>query len=403
MTTIAEYSGDGLAYMVSGNAADYGWGLTEDGAGIVIWNDEGFQILPASVQLVFTDQTVDTSGLFGDTSVHQLSGTSSDWNWSLTEDGQGVVVWNADGFQILPANVKLEFSDRTVDTSVLFGDTSVHQLSGASSDWGWDVTEDGEGVVVWNDAGFEILPANVQLQFDDKTVDTSYLFDEPELASVGGKVWFDDNQNGVMDGSEGGYSGLVVQLFDGARNLVAETTSDADGNYQFDGLDSGDYAITFKFTGNYYFTEKHVADNAPDQIDSDVNVVRSGTDTFTLGSGPHDEAMNAGIIIVDFPEPDPDAIQGSISGRVWVDENNNGLLDNGEAGIPHVRVQLKGADGRLLNEAQSETDGTYRFDHLGEGDIHIAVECIERVATSILLTEVKCGHIPEHDRVVALA
>ncbi|MEM8688473.1 MAG: SdrD B-like domain-containing protein [Pseudomonadota bacterium] len=371
MSTIAENSGDGLIFTVTGNAADYGWGLTEDGAGIVIWNDDGFQILPANVQLVFSDQTIDTSSLFGDTAVHKLSGASSDWGWSVTEDGTGVVVWNDEGFQILPANVQLEFSDRTVDTSILFGDTSIHQLTGASSEWGWDVTEDGNGVVVWNDAGFEILPANVQLQFDDKTVDTSYLFAEPELASVGGTVWFDDNQNGVMDDGEGGHAGLTVQLYDVARNLVSETVSDADGTYQFDELAEGDYRIVFRFTGDYYFTEKHMADNAADQIDSDVNVVQSGTDTFTLGTGPHDDAMNAGIILVDFPEPDPNADLGSISGMVWVDENNNGLQDNGEAGTPHVRVQLKDANDRLLNEAISESDGTYRFDHLPQGDYTI--------------------------------
>ncbi len=370
MTDIANISGDGLEYTINGNASDYGWGLTEDGAGIVIWNDDGFQILPASVKLVFSDQTIDTSSLFGNTAVHQLSGASSDWGWSVTEDGTGVVVWNDEGFQILPANVQLEFSDRTVDTSILFGGSSAHQLTGSSSDWGWDVTEDGQGVVVWNDASFEILPANVQLQFDDKTVDTSYLFAEPELASVGGKVWFDDNQNGVMDNDEGGYSGFAVQLTDDTGNLVAETVSDADGNYQFTGLDAGEYGIWFMFTGNDYFTEKHVAGNAPDQIDSDVNVVQSGT-RVTLGNGPHDDAINAGIIYVDIPQPDPNANLGSISGMVWVDDNNNGLRDNIDAGIMHVRVQLKNADGRLINEAQSDHDGTYRFDHLPAGDYTI--------------------------------
>jgi len=37
--------------------------------------------------------------------------------------------------------------------------------------------------------------------------------------------------------------GVVVQLFDASNNLVAQTTTDAQGNYKFTGLAAGTYTI----------------------------------------------------------------------------------------------------------------------------------------------------------------
>ena len=200
------------------------------------------------------------------------------------------MVWSDTGFEILPANVRLQFADKTVDTSILFEEPSdegpVHKLDGSSSDWGWGLTEDGKGIVVWNDSGFEILPAKVQLQFSDKTVDTSSLFDEPELNSVDGTVWFDENQNGLWDNGEGGLAQMTVRLLDADNKLVAETLSDADGNYLFEDLAAGDYRISVwpaAADDGFYHSTERVSGDAHEAINSDIHVGRGTTDVFTLG------------------------------------------------------------------------------------------------------------------------
>ena len=384
MSTIATRTGNDLIYEVNGNAADYGWGLTEDGQGIVIWDETGFQILPASVQLKFSDKTVDSSGLFEEPSdeppVHKLSGSSADWGWGLTDDGKGIVVWSDSGFEILPANVQLEFSDKTVDTSVLFGDPGdggpVHTLQGSSSDWGWGLTEDRKGIVVWNDNGFEILPARVQLKFSDQTVDTSHLFDE--LGSVAGTVWFDEGQNGLRDGGEAGLSGVTVRLNqrqpDGSTTLVAETTTGADGTYKFEDLADGDYFIFVELPGVdggfYHYTEQ-VTSEAADSLNSDVRVARGDTEVFTLGPETKTATLDAGFVFVEHHTPDPNAELGSIGGTVWLDANQNGLMDAGEGHLSNVRIQLRDADGKLLHETISDPDGKFVFEDREAGDYSV--------------------------------
>ncbi len=109
-----------------------------------------------------------------------------------------------------------------------------------------------------------------------------------------------------------------------------------------------------------------------------MNVVRAATDVFTLGAGPHSDALNAGMIqIGPIPQPDPDAELGSISGRVWVDDNNDGVQSIGEGGFAHIRVQLKGADGKLIYEAQTDPYGKFSFEHLAAGDYTLAFRDIQ--------------------------
>ena len=46
-------------FVIAGNSADYGWGATQDGTGVVVWDNEGgHDILWQFEQIAFTDQTV---------------------------------------------------------------------------------------------------------------------------------------------------------------------------------------------------------------------------------------------------------------------------------------------------------------------------------------------------------
>jgi hypothetical protein len=163
-------------FTISGESTDYGWGLTQDGKGIVVWKGDWFEILALDTKLAFTNVTVDTAvyptvqaywaagtpTASGEPATIKFSGKIAEYGWATTQDGQGTVVWKGDWFQIYGLNTKLAFADATVDTAAYSdfqsywaaeetgsaGSAAV-TLAGEASDYGWSATQDGKGMVVW--------------------------------------------------------------------------------------------------------------------------------------------------------------------------------------------------------------------------------------------------------------
>lgn len=126
-------------FVLSGVSGDYNWGPTESGTGVVIWNKQGFDILQNFEELRFTNRSIEVSTVIGNDPVRHddpdatqhltgntnedrfvFTGPSTDYQWSATQSGQGVVVWrvnNGEGHDILTNFETLEFSDREVDIS----------------------------------------------------------------------------------------------------------------------------------------------------------------------------------------------------------------------------------------------------------------------------------------------
>ena len=51
--------------------------------------------------------------------------------------------------------------------------------------------------------------------------------------TIGDTVWLDLDRDGTQDGLEPGIEGVTVTLRDAHGNVVATTTTDADGQYAF--------------------------------------------------------------------------------------------------------------------------------------------------------------------------
>ena len=69
-------------------------------------------------------------------------------------------------------------------------------------------------------------------------------------ASLSGNVWMDPNHNDIIDSDEELQSGWLVQLLSNG-NLIAESITDADGSYEFNGLIPGPgYELRFSLNGN---------------------------------------------------------------------------------------------------------------------------------------------------------
>lgn len=61
--------------------------------------------------------------------------------------------------------------------------------------------------------------------------------------SIAGVVHVDSVRNGHYDSGEAGLAGITLHLLDVEGHVLAATTSDANGNYQFSGLAPGTYAV----------------------------------------------------------------------------------------------------------------------------------------------------------------
>lgn len=78
---------------------------------------------------------------------------------------------------------------------------------------------------------------------------------DPAPQEIGNLVWFDADADGSQDANEIGISGVTVSLYDQSNALVAQTTTDAKGEYYFDTSDgilpSSSYSIRLDNPADY--------------------------------------------------------------------------------------------------------------------------------------------------------
>ncbi|MEM7211893.1 MAG: SdrD B-like domain-containing protein [Pseudomonadota bacterium] len=127
---------------------------------------------------------------------------------------------------------------------------------------------------------------------------------DPGTASVGDTVWFDADGDGLLNNGETGVDGVTVKLLadldnDGQIDDVVATAVTANGGqYLFDGLDAGDYAIMFNEPDGFDFTTPGGA--ADDAVNNDSDAGNGGmTDTFTLDIGEAERDIDAGLVVED--------------------------------------------------------------------------------------------------------
>ena len=133
----------------------------------------------------------------------------------------------------------------------------------------------------------------------DSTIDAG-LYQAP-TGSIGDRVWFDANANGLQDGgavgvAEVGVAGVTVNLLDGSGNAIPgkTTTTNANGNYLFSNLAAGNYIVQFILPANRAFTTYKVGSN--DAVDSDANVTTGKTAVIALAAGQTNLNIDAGLI-----------------------------------------------------------------------------------------------------------
>ena len=185
------------------------------------------------------------------------------------------------------------------------------------------------------------------------------------LASIGDYVWLDSNGNDLQDSGETGVAGVAVDLLNATgTSVIAVTTTNASGFYQFTGLLPGTYEVQFVAPTGDGFTTEGVGSNAA--INSSANQTTGLTAPVTLTAGETDNNVDAGLVAL------PPPATAGIGDYVWLDSNANGLQDTGEVGVAGVTVDLLNATGTaILATTTTNSSGWYDFSGLAAGTYEV--------------------------------
>jgi hypothetical protein len=112
---------------------------------------------------------------------------------------------------------------------------------------------------------------------------TIFIVSITPRANIGNYVWLDTDKDGIQDTSELGIQGVTVTLKDSLGNVIATTTTDANGFYQFNNVPLGNYQITFDATtavGGTSLVGSPNNQGGDDAVDSDADPISHTTAVF---------------------------------------------------------------------------------------------------------------------------
>ncbi|WP_342076141.1 SdrD B-like domain-containing protein [Yoonia sp. SS1-5] len=186
---------------------------------------------------------------------------------------------------------------------------------------------------------------------------------DPGTASLGNLVFFDTNGNGVFDAGDDRVADVTVELLDADGAVLETTTTNATGNYVFDGLDAGVYSVRFTAPDGTLFTTPSTA--AADAVDNDSDAAADTGETgpITLEIGEAERDVDAGLVAEDTGD-------AAITGRVFMDSDKDNQDDGdaaGDMGIAGVPVDLLDAAGNVIDSTVTGADGSYAFTGLDAG------------------------------------
>jgi hypothetical protein len=224
--------------------------------------------------------------------------------------------------------------------------------------------------------------SSIILTADDLTIDAGIKPGVSSgLASIGNRVWYDLNDNGLQDAGELGVAGVTVTLKDGNGNDIDSdastpgvqltvTVTNALGEYIFTGLPAGSYQVQFSnMPTGYVISDQNSGSN--DDIDSDgsnAGTTISATTTSTAGSyvlgvGAENLTVDLGLV--------PPANTNTLGGTVWFDTDSDGSQTGNNGFVKGVTVTLYNSAGVAVATTSTDENGDYLFVGLPDGDYSV--------------------------------
>ena len=192
--------------------------------------------------------------------------------------------------------------------------------------------------------------SSINLNGGDNSIHNDFAETQP--ASLAGYVYYDANNNGIMDNGEQGIGGVHLTVTNVSTGQTADAYTMPDGSWYVDGLMPGQYKVTEDQPAGY-LDGLDVAGNAGGTAHNPGDLI----DGITLVGGQAGQNYDFGELL-----------PASVSGYVYVDANNNGVYDPGETPIAGVKIALLDASGNTTGKtATTDSNGYYEFDNLMPG------------------------------------
>lgn len=189
-------------------------------------------------------------------------------------------------------------------------------------------------------------------------------FPEVQPGAISGTVFIDLNNDGKQDGADTGLVGVIITLEgedDDGNTVTRDTVTDGNGDYRFDNLPPGKYTVSQPTqpagTSNGQTTGGAIGGGTGSAVTDPISTISN----ITLGSGTHSTHNNFAELAQD----------RTITGKVFLDLDDNGLPASGEPGIDAQEIVLTGTDlnGNPIPARSVFTDkaGNFTFTGLPAG------------------------------------
>ena len=173
-------------------------------------------------------------------------------------------------------------------------------------------------------------------------------------AAIRGRMWLDENNNGLFDEGEQTPAGMMLTVTDNFTGKVFDTPiTDENGSFAAAGMIPGEFSVSFP-------------------LDDNTLAPKPGDNQFTAEAG---QMVLTGIRLQENETRD-NLLLGiirytRIGGRVWIDRGGNIEALSGAV------MTLKDENGTAVASVTSTNNGDYRFEHLMPGVYRVEAEMPE--------------------------
>ena len=203
--------------------------------------------------------------------------------------------------------------------------------------------------------------APITVVADDAYTQADFGINDPTTFTLTDTVWNDANGDGVQDVDEGGIAGVTVDLLDASGNVIASTTTDANGDFTFTGLEDGvDYTVLVSDQGGVLTGQLATT---PESAAGEYTV------TANLAADAADGNIDGVVSDTSFGYNQP----GVIEGTIYSDADSSFAQGGGEVGLGGITVQLFDSTNTLIDTVTTNPDGSYQFTGLVPDDYTITV------------------------------
>ena len=182
-------------------------------------------------------------------------------------------------------------------------------------------------------------------------------------AHIAGGTWLDADDDGLRSPGDPALGGVRVSLLAGDAVIAAVDTGER-GDYRFDGLRPGAYALRFELPHGYLFARAPQEEGAKAGLVHGLDGAVGESASFALAMGEWLTGRDTGAL--------PGA---AVQGAIWLDRDEDGVRGDGEEGCAGALVEILAADSdEALAGVRTQADGAFRFENLRPGSYRVRVD-----------------------------